>query len=683
MGDIMQKSIVLIAGSKNTKDHLYSQLKEFIPEYISISSYASEENMPDEITADLIIYSSDNMENEIKERGIKLNCKDYIISERSINFDYIELVANIPPKTEVLLVNDEKETAHSSIEDLMELGLNHIKYYPYYPGIESYKKLKIAITPGESDKVPDCVEKVIDLGPRIMDINTLYNIMDKLNFGNKDTRFFTKRYMQKIINVSKNISLVNNNVNTLNTYLNNIVDSLVNGILVIDENGYIKYANEQMTKLLSPDKRNIENRNVKNLVDKEALKYFMSADFYENKEIEIFGSMIKTSKFKIPNSDNVVITTSKEKKANIKSKFTQDLLLKGHFAKYDFEDIIGKSSQINEVKLTALKLSKSELTVLIEGESGTGKELFASAIHNTSNRKDGPFLAVNFSALPDELIESELFGYEEGAFTGAKKGGKIGLFELADGGTIFLDEIGDISLKVQTKLLRVLQEKEIMPVGGTTIKSVDVRVIGATNKDLRKMVKEKQFRSDLYYRLKIGYINLPPLRERVEDISELVEYFIAKETSKKVKIAKEVIDEFENYKWLGNVRELESTIKYMLAVRTTETLTLDDLPDKKFFEEELEEAHYDSDYEFKILNGDLLSILNVIKKLEDNNLNASRTKIVQALNDIGIDATENKIRTKLNYLEEYGYITKNRGKKGTALTRKGLGYLNSMIIEGE
>lgn len=683
MGDIMQKSIVLIAGSKNTKDHLYSQLKEFIPEYISISSYASEENMPDEITADLIIYSSDNMENEIKERGIKLNCKDYIISERSINFDYIELVANIPPKTEVLLVNDEKETAHSSIEDLMELGLNHIKYYPYYPGIESYKKLKIAITPGESDKVPDCVEKVIDLGPRIMDINTLYNIMDKLNFGNKDTRFFTKRYMQKIINVSKNISLVNNNVNTLNTYLNNIVDSLVNGILVIDENGYIKYANEQMTKLLSPDKRNIENRNVKNLVDKEALKYFMSADFYENKEIEISGSMIKTSKFKIPNSDNVVITTSKEKKANIKSKFTQDLLLKGHFAKYDFEDIIGKSSQINEVKLTALKLSKSELTVLIEGESGTGKELFASAIHNTSNRKDGPFLAVNFSALPDELIESELFGYEEGAFTGAKKGGKIGLFELADGGTIFLDEIGDISLKVQTKLLRVLQEKEIMPVGGTTIKSVDVRVIGATNKDLRKMVKEKQFRSDLYYRLKIGYINLPPLRERVEDISELVEYFIAKETSKKVKIAKEVIDEFENYKWLGNVRELESTIKYMLAVRTTETLTLDDLPDKKFFEEELEEAHYDSDYEFKILNGDLLSILNVIKKLEDNNLNASRTKIVQALNDIGIDATENKIRTKLNYLEEYGYITKNRGKKGTALTRKGLGYLNSMIIEGE
>ena len=679
----MQKSIVLISGSRNTKDHLYSQLKEFIPEYISICCYASEENIPDEISADLIIYSSDNLKNEISERGIKLNCKDYIISERSINFDYIELVANIPPKTEVLLVNDEKETTYSSIEDLMELGLNHIKYYPYYPGIERYKKLNIAITPGESDKVPDCVEKVIDLGPRIMDINTLYNIMDKLNFDNKDTRFFTKRYMQKIINVSKNISLVNNNINTLNTYLNNIVDSLVNGILVIDENGYIKYANEQMTKLLSPDKRNIENRNVKNLVDKEALKYFMSADFYENKDIEISGSIIKTSKFKIPNSDNVVITTSKEKKANSKSKFTQDLLLKGHFAKYDFEDIIGNSYQINEVKLTAFKLSKSELTVLIEGESGTGKELFASAIHNTSNRKDGPYLAVNFSALPDELIESELFGYEEGAFTGAKKGGKIGLFELADGGTIFLDEIGDISLKVQTKLLRVLQEKEIMPVGGTKIKSVDVRVIAATNKDLRKMVKEKQFRSDLYYRLKIGYIHLPPLRERISDIKDLVEYFISKETSKKVKISKEVIDDFESYKWLGNVRELESTIKYMLAVRTTDTLTLDDLPDKKFFEEEVGEDNCDSDYEFKILSGELLSILNMIKKLEDNNINASREKITKALNDIGIDVTENKIRTKLNYLEEYGYITKNRGKKGTVLTRKGLGYLNSMILEGE
>jgi len=216
----MQKNIVLITGSGNTKKHLYSQLREFIPEYITIKSLAIEENVPNEITADLMIYSSENLVNELKERGIKLNCKDYIISERSINFDHIELVANIPPKTEVLLVNDEKETAQSSIEDLMELGLNHIKYYPYYPGIDKYKKLKIAITPGESDKVPDCVEKVIDLGPRIMDINTLYKIMDKLNFDNKDTRFFTKRYMQKIINVSKNISLVNNNINTLNTSLN-------------------------------------------------------------------------------------------------------------------------------------------------------------------------------------------------------------------------------------------------------------------------------------------------------------------------------------------------------------------------------------------------------------------------------------------------------------------------------
>ncbi len=674
----MQKKIILIAGSKNTKKSLYEQLKEFIPDSILIEVYASEESIPSEIKCDLLIVSSVRMKAELDMLDIRYECKDIIICERSINFDYIDQVANIPVNQEVLLVNDEKETTGSAIKDLIDLGLNHIRYYPYYPGIEDYKKLEVAITPGEPDKVPSCATKIINIGPRIMDINTLYNIMDKLNFDNRDTRFFTKRYMQKIINVSKHISIINNNINALNGYLNNIIDSLVNGILVFDEDGYIKYANEEMKKIFSIEKRNIENRNIKNIVDREMLPYFLSSDVYENKVLNIAGMSVKTSKFKIPNSTNIVVTTHRDEKDSMKKKFSQDLLLKGHLAKYNFEDIIGSSDLIKDIKNTALKLSKSELTVLIEGESGTGKELFASAIHNNSKRKNGPFLAINFSALPDELIESELFGYEEGAFTGAKKGGKIGLFELADGGTIFLDEIGDVSPKVQTKLLRVLQEKEIMPLGGTVIKGVDVRIIAATNKDLKKMVLEKQFRSDLYYRLKIGYINLPPLRVRLSDIEELVYYFIKNETTASIEVCSKVLDEFEKYKWLGNVRELESTIKYMLAVRTSNVLTLSDLPGRRFFEEDISNTLDYEDIESNSLNEEMSLILKSIKDLQDDHVVVGREKITRKLNEIGYNITEYQIRTRLENLGKKGYVVKKRGKNGTILTNKGIKYLQKL-----
>lgn len=673
----MGKKIILITGSINTKDALYAQLKEFVPQSIDIEGYTSEEGINPLLEGDLLIISSENMKDELDQMGFKYNFAETIVCERSINFDYIDLVADLPVNEEVLLVNDEKETTESAIKDLIDIGLNHIKYYPYYPGISNYKKLKTAITPGEPDKVPTCVTKVINMGPRIIDINTLYNIMDKLNLDNRDTTFFTKGYMQKIINVSKRISDINNNVNTLNGYLNNIVDSLLKGILVYDENGYIKYANEEMKKIFSKEKRGIENKNIKSIVDMEMLPYFLSTDAYENKMINIMGMSLKMSKFYIPNSRNIVVTTDREEENSIKKSFSQDLLLKGHFAKHNFKDIIGTSTLLNDTKSIALKLSKSELTVLIEGESGTGKELFASAIHNNSKRKYGPFLAVNFSALPDELIESELFGYEEGAFTGAKKGGKIGLFELADGGTIFLDEIGDVSPKVQTKLLRVLQEKEVMPLGGTTIKGVDVRIIAATNKNLKEMVLEKQFRSDLYYRLKIGYINLPPLRTRISDIENLVEYFIKAETSENIKISSNILDEFNKYKWLGNVRELESTIKYMLAVRTSNTLTLSDLPDRKFFEEDMSDLIiYDcGDLEYNKLNDEMSFILKSIANLQNNNIIAGREKITERLNELGYEITQNQIRTRLEKLEETGFISKRRGRYGAVLTEKGVKYL--------
>lgn len=234
------------------------------------------------------------------------------------------------------------------------------------------------------------------------------------------------------------------------------------------------------------------------------------------------------------------------------------------------EDIlmVGKSAAMKEIFKIIGKIANSDATVLIQGERGTGKDLVARAIHLNSNRSSKPFISVNCAAIPKDLLESELFGYEKGAFTGAVER-KIGKFELANGGVLFLDEIGDMSIELQAKILRVLEEKEIVPIGGTKPIKVDVKIIAATNQDIISLIKEKAFRADLYDRLNQIPIYIPPLRERKEDIPDLVRYFI-KKFSKELGIKKDITDEAINflmaYDWLGNVRELQNTIKRAVLI---------------------------------------------------------------------------------------------------------------------
>ena len=259
------------------------------------------------------------------------------------------------------------------------------------------------------------------------------------------------------------------------------------------------------------------------------------------------------------------------------------------------DNIIGESDAIRSVKKETLIAAQSVSTVLIMGESGTGKELFARAIHNHSKRAEYPFIAVNCAAIPDNLLESELFGYEEGAFTGAKKGGKLGMFEIAHKGSLFLDEIGDMSLHLQSKLLRVLQEKEVNKIGSKYNTQIDVRIIAATNKDLEKMVKEGKFREDLYYRLNVIPIKLPSLSQRKEDIPLLIDYMIHEYS---VKLEKNVdgiddlaLDIMKKYKWPGNVRELQNSIEYSVNMAQGNLITVDVLPKSILeYEQEVEET---------------------------------------------------------------------------------------------
>jgi PAS domain S-box-containing protein len=255
-----------------------------------------------------------------------------------------------------------------------------------------------------------------------------------------------------------------------------------------------------------------------------------------------------------------------------------------NLARYNFSDILGTSAKFIEVKRLAHTISASEINVLIKGESGTGKELFAHAIHNASNRSQGPFVAVNCAAIPITLLESELFGYEGGAFTGAQRTGKIGLMEIADQGTIFLDEIGDMNIELQAKLLRVLQTGVFQRVGGTENMKVDLRVIAATNRDLEVLIQRGLFREDLYYRLNVAQLRLPPLRERREDIELLAEYFLAgvRRPAGPIRLSEEAKKALKHYAWPGNIRELENAITFLANITSEPVITVSDFPESYF-----------------------------------------------------------------------------------------------------
>ena len=247
--------------------------------------------------------------------------------------------------------------------------------------------------------------------------------------------------------------------------------------------------------------------------------------------------------------------------------------------KADFRTIIGSSKKMEQVFEMIRKVADTEATVLITGESGTGKELVARAIHAGSSRRDAPFVTINCAAIPRDLIESELFGHTKGAFTGAIKD-KAGKFQLADGGTIFLDEVGELLPELQPKLLRVLQEKEIDPVGSLKSQKVDVRVVSATNLDIEKAVSDGHFREDLYYRLAVIEIHLPPLRQRRTDIPLLIRYFCSKLGNDRIRIDDNALDLLSKYSWPGNVRELQNTVERLMIMRNSDTISSGELPDK-------------------------------------------------------------------------------------------------------
>ena len=398
-------------------------------------------------------------------------------------------------------------------------------------------------------------------------------------------------YMTFLQQISEFISIAANEkieimkTQTLLQLLNFVVDKTEQGVIILNKSNCITHMNEKGLKELNlyGDFRNhkvqikISSDNVFDLQE-----YKLTVD----KEVFFVIGSIHPIEFNEDQYDRIIFFQDAKKFKEKLSNFTTiNKIIKS-------KDILGKSKQIQKLKQNVKKIAISNSTVLITGESGTGKEMFARAIHNESNRNEKPFIAINCGAIPDMLLESELFGYTKGAFTGADPMGKIGKFEFANKGTILLDEIGDMPLYLQTKLLRVLQERCITRIGSNKTIDIDVRVVATTNRDLVKAIKENKFREDLYYRLNVIPLEVPPLRERKEDIKLLIEAFIKKycnlfnKNFLSMKLEDDTAQILYNYKWPGNIRELENTVEYIVnMVGTNGIITKEILPESIFHNE--------------------------------------------------------------------------------------------------
>lgn len=425
-------------------------------------------------------------------------------------------------------------------------------------------------------KFDSCREKAEMSCPIILD-GICYGVIGLIAFDEEQRESIISREKELVLFIEKMASLISGNLKAeIKSYAYNIekkkmikvIDGMDKSVVSVDEKGKIDTCNSKFRKLfnIDYDPRNMDISKV--------------LDFFSN---DVFDSLKKSNKHS---------STFYSESANVRGIYNINKIyykkdLKGFVIDFvdrkdairnynkmntDYrmtvDDIIGESESIIRVKKNALKAAESSSTILITGESGTGKEMFARAIHFHSSRGDRPFITINCAAIPEELLESELFGYEEGAFTGAKKGGKLGMFERANKGTIFLDEIGDMSIHLQAKLLRVLQEKEIQKVGGKSGVKVDVRIISATNKNLPELVENGMFREDLYYRLNVLPIELPSLKERKGDIPLLVDYMVkvySKKLDKNISgVSEEVLNMLEEYNWPGNIRELQNVIEFCI-----------------------------------------------------------------------------------------------------------------------
>ena len=662
------KKVAVIYYNNNNQGvikYLKNKLEEIFENYIVVENYYLSELDPTfKIDADAYITTNDTMLYSLKNRITNYN--NIVNMYRSIKKQQLHEILQIPKDTNVLIVNDSYETAIETLCTLYELGMNQINLIPFDPNDPDnpiYREYNYCITPNEVQLVPKHIQNIINIGYREISFDTLIQLMSRLDLNFELTNRNLVRHIR---------SLAVPDIYFYNNYLNNFVkDHVFNSVindsptaLIVTNEKYLVLFSNCKAKALFDIKNDSKMLPFSNIADSRTFSTIQEETMPKN-GIVLNGIQYFVEKTPIMLMDEIMgysIAFQNEKdlrdiELNAKELFER----KGLYAKYNFSDIIYVSNSMKECINTAKTVAVTDHTVLITGESGTGKELIAQSVHNYSQRKKMPFVAVNCAALPESLLESELFGYESGSFTGAKKSGKLGLFEQANGGTIFLDEIGDISPNLQSRLLRVLQERQIMRIGSDRMINIDTRIIAATNKNLMSEVEKGNFRKDLYYRLNVITISIEPLRNRKEDILPLMSNFLDSKFNELTDYDKKLLC---GYTWPGNVRELENAAVHYK--------TLSMLP--KYLLDTTTVSGEDINKPGNSINSASIEmeILKIIMENSQLYHGIGRMQLNTQLKAMQLHIGDASLRSVLQGLQEQCMITIGKGRTGTKITEQGI-----------
>ena len=676
--------------SRTYEDRAYLArlLENFLGDYLRVLPMDDLASPPMEKAPKVILVSVQTRDNITRQFPMS----QVMEAKRAITGYNLEEVIKLPAGKAVLVANEPERAAIETVEGLGRLGIRHLQLAPYWRGCGSdVSRYDTVIYPGIRDYAPPGMDQYININSRTITPETLMQVLQiyglPFSLADKFLDGFTSIIVQGCYHINSNLG----EMRKLKEKFERVCDSSANVEVVIDKGGYIQAFNKNAEEFFDLSKeRAIGTPYEQCLRDCAGLKALLDqhADI-RDELVSVCGRhcMSSISRLQMEGGSQALITLVPLKELQkAEAKARAGLHAKGFTARYGFRDIRGRSEVLRRAVRMAKLYAETESSVLLSGESGTGKELFAQGIHRASARHNAPFVGVNFAALPETLAESELFGYVEGAFTGAARGGKMGLFEIAHGGTIFLDEIGDASPSIQSKLLRVLEEREVIRVGGTSVFPVDVRIISATNKNLEEMVRQGLFREDLYYRIRVLPLRIPSLRERKEDIPFILRAWGYFERIGDI-LPADLIVRLLHYDWPGNVRELKSVTEYLSILEKhkggppdTVRQMVSDLLDQLVFATAGASATPQED---AAAMADLAAppdahdreILRQLAFLKRNSLPTGRNTLaeLEGIKKLGLTVTN--LRTRLKNLARAGYITTGRTRQGTSLTPRALDFL--------
>jgi transcriptional regulator with PAS, ATPase and Fis domain len=670
----MKKTVAIGTQFENTRIFYEQLLRSVIGNRFNIESYNFSGYRGKQIHPDVLLISTPFIINSA--RPYVHHDTKIIRIQRTFTKEAYHLLSQIDSEDDILLVNNGIDVTFESIALIYSLGFT-FKLHPCYPELETPKHIRYAITLEEEPLVPSHVKTVYNLGRMVYTVSTLNELLEYLDVEPGERDEILHDYKQGVISNESGLqTLIDSSVLTKNE-MQAVLDLIGEGVISTDNKGLVTMVNAKALEVFKTEKSLLINRPLDALFPGRSTSFHKEQHdvlirvgneqlIVDSRPTIIFGERIGT-----------IVTLKKVTELRkLEERMRKSISIKGHITNYCLKDILGTSQPLLKAKAMAQKMALSDSSIIITGESGTGKELFAQAIHQESKRKTFPFVAVNCAALPENLMESELFGYEGGAFTGASASGKPGLFEDAHLGTLFLDEIGDISLGLQVRLLRVLQEGEVVRVGSSKIRKVDVRIISATNKNLRELTENGDFRWDLYYRLNVFPLKLPPLRNRKEDIQSLFYHFLFQYGSTK-RVSAELMDILKQYHWPGNIRELQNVAEY-LAQLGSDPMVPEDLPFDISPMNEIAVHKREGACEF-LCDPVKDSMLNLLHERGRLKKITGRKKIAELLANSGIYLTEREVRTRLKELESEGLVRIGTGKQGTSITAAGIRYVRRLL----